>query len=211
MMVMAVAFLTVMVVVIVAMALVIVVMMVLMVMAVTLLAVMVVMMVLMVVIVAVAFHMLVQLVVESGVVDRVEHPVPELVLVHVDDGAHEREADLLHGLEGAVVLHAVLEIGEVQGQSLPVPVHDGRLDVAEEASGLLGDPLSDGQEGLRHPGLGVRVPSGDGTLQALRASVGDLEGRLLMVMIMVVVVIVAVAFLAVMVVMVVSVAHLIIS
>ena len=41
------------------------------------------------------FDMLVELVVEAGVVHCVEHPVPELVFLDIEDGAHEGEVDLL--------------------------------------------------------------------------------------------------------------------
>ena len=163
--------------------------------------------VLVVMVVAVAFHVLVELVVEPGVVDRMEHPVPELVLVHVQDGAHECEANLLHGLEGAVVLHAVLDVGEVQGDPVAVLVDDGGLDVAQQAPGFLGDPLADGQQGLGHPGLGIRVPSGDRSLEALGTSAGDLEGGVLVIMLMVVIVAAAFAVRSVLVML----AHLIIS
>ncbi len=163
--------------------------------------------VLVVMVVAVAFHVLVELVVEPGVVDRMEHPVPELVLVHIQDGAHECEADLLHGLEGAVVLHAVLDVREVQGDPVAVLVDDGGLDVAQQAPGFLGDPLADGQQGLGQPGLGIRVPSGDRSLETLGASAGDLEGGLLVIMLMVVIVAAAFAVRSVLVML----AHLIIS
>ncbi len=163
--------------------------------------------VLVVMVVAVAFHVLVELVVEPGVVDRMEHPVPELVLVHIQDGAHECEADLLHGLEGAVVLHAVLDVGEVQGDPVAVLVDDGGLDVAQQAPGFLGDPLADGQQGLGQPGLGIRVPSGDRSLETLGASAGDLEGGLLVLVVMVVIVAAAFAVRSVLVML----AHLIIS
>ena len=163
--------------------------------------------VLVVMVVAVAFHVLVELVVEPGVVDRMEHPVPELVLVHIQDGAHECEADLLHGLEGAVVLHAVLDVGEVQGDPVAVLVDDGGLDVAQQAPGFLGDPLADGQQGLGQPGLGVSIPSGDRSLEALGASAGDLEGGVLVIMLMVVIVAAAFAVRSVLVML----AHLIIS
>ena len=163
--------------------------------------------VLVVMVVAVAFHVLVELVVEPGVVDRMEHPVPELVLVHIQDGAHECEADLLHGLEGAVVLHAVLDVGEVQGDPVAVLVDDGGLDVAQQAPGFLGDPLADGQQGLGQPGLGVRVPSGDRSLETLGATAGDLEGGLLVLVVMVVIVAAAFAVRSVLVML----AHLIIS
>lgn len=143
------------------------------------------------VIVAVAFDVLVQLVVEAGIVDGMEHPVPELVLVHVEDGAHECEADLLHGFELAVAFDTVLDIRQVQGDPVPVLVDDGGLDVPEEASGFLGDPLADGHKGLAHPGLGIRVPSGDRPLEALGASSRDLQRG---VLVLLVVVIVAAAF-----------------
>ena len=148
---------------------------------------------LMVMVVAVAFHVLVEFVVEPGVVDRMEHPVPELVLVHIQDGAHECEADLLHGLEGAVVLHAVLDVGEVQGDPVAVLVDDGGLDVAQQAPGFLGDPLADGQQGLGQPGLGVSIPSGDRSLETLGATAGDLEGGLLVLVLVLVVMVVIVA------------------
>ncbi len=163
--------------------------------------------VLVVMVVAVAFHVLVELVVEPGVVDRMEHPVPELVLVHIQDGAHECEADLLHGLEGAVVLHAVLDVGEVQGDPVAVLVDDGGLDVAQQAPGFLGDPLADGQQGLGQPGLGVSIPSGDRSLETLGATAGDLEGGLLVLVVMVVIVAAAFAVRSVLVML----AHLIIS
>ena len=163
--------------------------------------------VLVVMVVAVAFHVLVELVVEPGVVDRMEHPVPELVLVNIQDGAHECEADLLHGLEGAVVLHAVLDVGEVQGDPVAVLVDDGGLDVAQQAPGFLGDPLADGQQGLGQPGLGVSIPSGDRSLETLGATAGDLEGGLLVLVVMVVIVAAAFAVRSVLVML----AHLIIS
>lgn len=163
--------------------------------------------VLVVMVVAVAFHVLVELVVEPGVVDRMEHPVPELVLVNIQDGAHECEADFLHGLEGAVVLHAVLDVGEVQGDPVAVLVDDGGLDVAQQAPGFLGDPLADGQQGLGQPGLGVSIPSGDRSLETLGATAGDLEGGLLVLVVMVVIVAAAFAVRSVLVML----AHLIIS
>lgn len=181
-----------------------------MVVAVALLVPVVVMVVLMfvivIVIVAVALDVLVQLVVEAGVVDGVEHPVPQLVLVDVDHGAHEREADLLHGIEGPVVLDPVVQVGEVEGDPRPVLVDDSRLDVSEEAARLLGDPLADVEEGVSHPRLRVGVPSGDGSLQTDGAAVRVLERGVLVLM----VVIVAVALLAVVMVVLVL-AHLIIS
>ena len=139
---------------------------------------------------AAAFDLLVQLVVQAGVVHGVVHPVLELVLVHIEDGAHEVEVDLLAGLEGAVVLDAVLHVGEVQGDALALVVDDGGLDVAQEASGLVGDPLADLEQGLGEPGLRIGVEACDGPFQSDGASAGLLDGGRLMLVLMIVVVLV---------------------
>ncbi len=157
------------------------------------LAVMVVMV--MVVVSAVALDGLVQFVIEAGVVDGMEHPVSELVGLDVDDSAHEGEPDLLHGLELAVALHTALDIGEVEGDTVPVGVHDGGLYVSEEATRLPLDPLTDDDHGLDHPGLGIGVPTGDGTLETLGASVGLVEGGPRVVLLGVIVVMVVTAHL----------------
>ncbi len=139
---------------------------------------------------AAAFDLLVQLVVQAGVVHGVVHPVLELVLVHIEDGAHEVEVDLLAGLEGAVVLDAVLHVGEVQGYALALVVDDGGLDVAQEASGLVGDPLADLEQGLGEPGLRIGVEACDGPFQSDSASAGLLDGGRLVLMVVIVVVLV---------------------
>lgn len=114
-----------------------------MVMVVTVTIIIVVMVVVMVV--TVTFDVLVEFVIESGIIDRVVHPVPEFPFVHVEDGAHEGEVDLLLGLEGSVVLHTVVEIREVEGDPGTVIEGDGGLDVSEKASGFGLHPLTDGQ------------------------------------------------------------------
>jgi hypothetical protein len=172
--------------------------------------------VLMVMIVAVAFDVLVQVVVQPGVVDRVEHHVPQVVLVDVEDGAHEGEVHLLGGLQGAVVLDPVLHVDQVQGHPGAVVEGDGGLDVAEHAAGLVLHPLADPLEGLGEPGLGVGVPAGYGAGQADCASARLLDGRglvvvlMVVVLVIVVVMVVAVALLAVVMVVLV-VGHFIIS
>ncbi len=139
---------------------------------------------------AAALDLLVQLVVQAGVVHGVVHPVLELVLVHIEDGAHEVEVDLLARLQGAVVLDAVLHVGEVQGDALAVVVDDGGLDVAQEASGLVGDPLADLEQGLGEPGLRIGVEACDGPFQSDSASAGLLDGGRLVLMVVIVVVLV---------------------
>ena len=139
-----------------------------------------------IVVVAVALDVLLELVVQAGVVDGVVHPVLELVLVHVEDGAHEREVDLLLGIHRAVVLDPVLDVGEVERDSAAVFLDYRGLDVAEEASGLVGDPLADLYEGLGEPGLGVGVEASDCPAKSDGASAGLLDGRGLVVVVMLV-------------------------
>ena len=184
------------------------------VMVVVLVSVFVIMVVVVIVVVAVAFDVLVELVVQAGVVDGVVHLVLELVLVNVQDGAHEVEVDLLLGLEGAVVLDTVVEVREVEGHTVALVGDDGSLDVAEHAARLFGDPLADLHEGLGEPRLRVGVVACDGTGESDRAAACLLDGCGLVVLMIVVV---AVALLPVMVVvlvlmmMLVFSAHLIIS
>ena len=162
-----------------------------MVMVVTVTIIIVVMVVVMVV--TVTFDVLVEFVIESGIIDRVVHPVPEFPFVHVEDGAHEGEVDLLLGLEGSVVLHSVLEVRQVQGDTGSVIKGDGCLDVSEKTSGLLLHPLPDGQEGLGEPGLGVGVEAVDLTGESDCASSGLLDRCLLMIVVLMVVIVVVLA------------------
>ena len=187
------------------MVMVVIVVMVFMVMAVALLAVVVmvvlvsmVMVVIMIVVmvimvVTVTFHMLVQLVVETGVVYGVVHPVPQLALVDVEDRAHECEVYLLLGFECSVVLHSVLEVRQVQGDTGSVIKGDGCLDVSEKTSGLLLHPLTDGQECLCEPGLGVGVEAVDLTGESDCTSSGLLDRCLLMIVVLMVVIVVVLA------------------
>lgn len=140
--------------------------------------------VMVVMVVTVTFDVLIELVVESGVVDCVEHPVPELVLVNVENGAHECEVDLLLGFEGSVVLDTVLQVGQVESESGPVVECDRSLDVTKETSGLGLHPLSDGQKGLAEPGFGVGVVAIDLSGESDRASSGPLVLILVIVVVL---------------------------
>ena len=186
------------------MVMVVIVVMVFMVMAVALLAVVVmvvlvsmvmvvIMIVVVIMVVTVTFHMLVQLVVETGVVYGVVHPVPQLALVDVEDRAHECEVYLLLGFECSVVLHSVLEVRQVQGDTGSVIKGDSCLDVSEKTPGLLLHPLPDGQEGLGEPGLGVGVEAVDLTGESDCASSGFLDRCLLMIVVLMVVIVVVLA------------------
>lgn len=128
-------------------------------------AVIMVMVVVVMVVAAVAFHVLVQLVIETGVVDGMVHPVFEFVFIHIEDGAHEVKVDLLARFECSVVLHAVVHVCEVQSDAVAVIVDDGRFDVAQKASGLVGDPLSDLEESLGESGFRVGVEACERSLE----------------------------------------------
>lgn len=188
------------------MVMVVIVVMVFMVMAVALLAVVVMVVVLMsmvmvvimivvmvIMVVTVTFHMLVQLVVEAGVVYGVVHPVPQLALVDVEDRAHECEVYFLLGFECSVVLHSVLEVRQVEGDTGSVIKGDRGLDVSEKTSGLLLHPLPDGQEGLCEPGLGVGIEAVNLTGESDCAPSGLLDRCLLMIVVLMVVIVVVLA------------------
>ena len=164
------------------------------VMVVSVLMVMVVIMIVVVImVVTVTFHMLVQLVVEAGVVYGMVHPVPELVFVDIEDGAHECEVDPLLGVECSMVLDTVVQVGQVECDTGAVIKCDGCLDVAEKTSGFLLHPLPDGQEGLGEPGLGVGVEAVDLTGESDCASSGLLYRCLLMIVVLMVVIVVVLA------------------
>lgn len=164
------------------------------VMVVSVLMVMVVIMIVVVImVVTVTFHMLVQLVVEAGVVYGMVHPVPELVFVDIEDSAHECEVDPLLGVECSVVLDTVVQVGQVECDTGAVIKCDGCLDVAEKTSGFLLYPLPDGQEGLCEPGLGVGVVAVDLSGEPDCASSRLLDGGLLVVVMLVFMIVVMLA------------------
>ena len=164
------------------------------VMVVSVLMVMVVIMIVVVImVVTVTFHMLVQLVVEAGVVYGMVHPVPELVFVDIEDGAHECEVDPLLGVECSMVLDTVVQVGQVECDTGAVIKCDGCLDVAEKTSGFLLHPLPDGQEGLCEPGLGVGVVAVDLSGEPDCASSRLLDGGLLVVVMLVLMIVVMLA------------------
>ena len=117
----------------------------------------------------------VDVVVESGVVDGVNHPVGELVLVDVQDGAHEVEFDKVAAGEGAVVLDTVVHVDEVEGEAGTVLDEYCAFDVPEEASRLPLNVLSDVHEDIRHPCLRIGVPVLDGAGEAGGDATGLVE------------------------------------
>ena len=96
-------------------------------------------------------------VIESGIVDGMEHLVGELVLVDIQDGTHEVEFHFVDTVHGSVVLDSVVHVDEVEGDTLSAVDVDGCLDVSQEASGLALYELSDGHEGIGEPLLRIGV------------------------------------------------------
>ena len=85
-----------------------------------------------VIVVMVVFEaFLVDEVIDSGVVDSMEHLVGELVLVDIEDCAHEVEGHDIAAGKGSVVLDTVVHVDEVEGNSLAFLVDDCGFDVAE--------------------------------------------------------------------------------
>ncbi len=73
------------------------------------------------------------------------------------------------------MLDTVLEIGQIEGDSLALLIDHCGLDVSKETSGFLLHPFSDGDHGIAEPCLGVGVPAGDGSLEPLGTTVGKIQ------------------------------------
>lgn len=109
-------------------------------------------------------------VIESGIVDGMEHLVGELVLVDIQDGTHEVEFHFVGTVHGSVVLDSVVHVDEVEGDPLAAVDVDGCLDVSQEASGLPLYELSDGHEGIGEPLLRIGVEVEDAAGESSCAS-----------------------------------------
>ena len=96
-------------------------------------------------------------IVDTGVVDGVKHLVGELVLVNVEDCAHEVETDLVGTGDSSVVLDTVVHVDQVEGDPLAFFVDDGGLDVSEETAALALNEFSDGKKCGIEFGLGVCI------------------------------------------------------
>ena len=123
-------------------------------------------------------------VVEPGIIDGMQHDMGELVLIDVEDGAHEVELDLVLAGHGAVVLDPVVHVDEVQGYPGAVVLVDCGLDVAEKTARFALDVLSDGHQGIGEPCLGVGVEVEDLPGEAGGGAPGLLDGVLVMVLVL---------------------------
>ena len=113
--------------------------------------------VLVVVVMVVFQRFLVYEIIDSGIVDGMEHLVGELVLVDVKDRTHEVEVDLVGAGDGTVVFDTVVHVDEVEGDAFALVVDDSGLDVSEETSALALNEFTYGDEGGVEFGLGVGV------------------------------------------------------
>jgi len=134
---------------------------------------------LMMMVMAVAVLHLVKFVQQPAVVHSIDHLVVQLMLVHVQDCAHECEIDLVLGSELSVLLHSVAEVREVEGDSRSVIQCDRALDVAQHHAGLGFNPFPNFKHGLGEPCLGIRVPASDPSRDSGGHSVGLFQRCLL--------------------------------
>ena len=103
--------------------------------------------------------LLIDLIQQSAVVDRMIHGVVELMLIHIEYCGHECEVDLVLGRKLSVLLHSVGHVGEVQCDAGTIVQCDRGLDVSQEHSGLGLDPFSDIKQCIAKSGLGIRIPA----------------------------------------------------
>ena len=87
--------------------------------------------------------LLIDLIQQSAVVDRMIHGVVELVLIDIEHCRHECEVYLVLRGKFSVLLHSVGHVGQIQCDPRPVVQCDSGFDVSEEHSGLRLDPFSD--------------------------------------------------------------------
>ena len=115
---------------------------------------------------------------DAGVLERMQRPVLQLVIVHIQHRGHEAEVDRLAGPDLAVEEHSLVQVREVHGERL-LPVGDGHLDVSHQRAGFPLDPSADLHEHVGEPGLDVGVESPDLTAEPDGLASGLLGGVVL--------------------------------
>ena len=121
--------------------------------------------------------LLIDLIQQSAVVDRMIHGVVELVLIDIEHCRHECEVYLVLRGKFSVLLHSVGHVGQIQCDSRPVVQCDSGFDVSEEHSGLRLDPFSDIKQCIAKSGLGIRIPVLYGPGEARGHAAGLVKGR----------------------------------
>ena len=99
--------------------------------------------------------------VHTRVLDRMHHDMFQLMPVHISDGGHEVELDLLLGHHRIVMQHTLVDIREVEIDAF-VTAGYGHLDVSEEHSGFLLHPSAYLHYHVGKPALHIGVESVDG-------------------------------------------------
>ncbi len=112
---------------------------------------------------------------DSGVLERVQRPVLQLVVVHIQHRGHEAELDGLAGPHLSVEEHSLVHIREVHGERL-LPVADGHLDVTHKRARFPLDPSADLHEHVGEPGLDIGIESPDLTAESDGFAPGLLGG-----------------------------------
>lgn len=105
--------------------------------------------------------LLIDLIQQPAVVDRMIHGVVELVLIDIEHCRHECEVYLVLRGKLSVLLHSVGHVGQIQCDPRPVVQCDSGFDVSEEHSSLRLDPFSDIKQCIAKSGLGIRIPATD--------------------------------------------------
>ena len=105
--------------------------------------------------------LLIDLIQQPAVVDRMIHGVVELVLIDIEHCRHECEVYFVLRGKLSVLLHSVGHVGQIQCDPRPVVQCDSGFDVSEEHSSLRLDPFSDIKQCIAKSGLGIRIPATD--------------------------------------------------
>ena len=109
--------------------------------------------------------------VDAGILQRMDHGVSQTVLLHIEDGRHEREVRTSARSHLAAEHDALPEIGEIHGHR-GIIGGDGHLYVTHECTGLPLDPSSDIRECIGQPRFDIRVETVDLSVDTDRDSSG---------------------------------------
>ena len=113
-----------------------------------------------VVVMAVAF-VLIDLIQEAAVIDRIMHLVMELVLINIENSGHEREVDLVLRGKFPVLLDSVVQVCKVESDSRTVIQSDCCFDVTEQLSCFGLYPFTDDQHCTAKSGFRIGIPASD--------------------------------------------------
>ena len=101
----------------------------------------------------------------TGILERMERPVLQLVVIHVENGGHEAEFDGLAGPYLPMEEYAFIHVRKVHGQGL-LAVADGHLDMSHQCAGFPLDPSADLHEHVGQSRLHIGVESSDLSVEA---------------------------------------------